>query len=234
MTRKFLLQILPRRFASITEDLQYTISKLQRTSSSTGFVQQALHHKFTPIFAKVNGNFGYTKDKWKASKSILEHNLREHNTKLQLIVSKLNRLMYELNLVFGVSLTKCIYKSILSTLRKENLLQIKTKLKKIRYHVPSTKALTSYVPVISLSSFEINSELLNFGLKHCFVNKSKHTKRNVAVELESLASKIDCTIDSSEKENVNEYLRSWTNKFTENIHCTKDNTFKSFKKTETK
>ena len=137
---------------------------------------------------------------------------------------------YELNLVFGVSLTKYIYNSILSTLRKENHLQLKTKLKKIRYHVPSTKALTSYVPVINLSSFEINSEPLNFGSKHCFVNKSKHTKRNVAVELESLASKIDCTIDSSEKENVHEYLRSWTNKFTENIHRTKDNTFKSLRK----
>ena len=96
--------------------------------------------------------------------------------------------------------------------------------------MPSTKALTSYVPVINLSSFEINSEPLNFGLKHCFVNKSKHTKRNVAVELESLASKIDCTIDSSEKENVHEYLRSWTNKFTENIQRTKDNTFKSLRK----
>ena len=60
-------------------------------------MQQALHHKFTPTFAKVNGNFGHTKDKWKASKSILEHNLREHRTKLRLIVSKLNRLMYELN-----------------------------------------------------------------------------------------------------------------------------------------
>ena len=45
------------------KDLQYTISKLQRTSSSIGFVQQALHHKFTPTFAKVNGNFGHTKDK---------------------------------------------------------------------------------------------------------------------------------------------------------------------------
>ena len=138
--------------------------------------------------------------------------------------------MYELNLVFGVSLTKFIYKSILSTVQKENCLQIKTKLKKIRYHVPRTKALTSYVLVINLSSFEINSELLNFGLKHCFVNKSKYTKRNVAGELESLASKIDCTIDSSEKENLYKYLRSWANKFTENIHCTKDNTFKSLRK----
>ena len=138
--------------------------------------------------------------------------------------------MYELNLVFGVSLTKCIYKSILSTLRKENRLQINTKLKKIRYDVPSTKAVTSYVAVINLSSFEINSKPLNFGLKQCFVNKSKHTKRNVAVELESLASKIDCTIDSSKKENMHEYLRSWTNKFTENIHHTKDSTFKSLRK----
>ena len=138
--------------------------------------------------------------------------------------------MYELNLAFGVSRTKCIYKTILSTLRKENRLQIKTKLKKIRYHVPSTKALTSYVPVINLSSFEMNSEPLNFGLKHCFVNKSKHTKRNIAVELESLANKIDCTNDSSEKENVHEYLRSWANNFNENIYWTIDNTFKSLKK----
>ena len=45
-----------------------------------------------------------------------------------------------------------------------------------------------------------------------------------------MASKIDYAIDSIEKENVHEYLRSWTNKFTENILCTKDNTFKSLKK----
>ena len=45
-----------------------------------------------------------------------------------------------------------------------------------------------------------------------------------------MASKIDCTIDSSEKENVHRYLRSCTNKFTENIHGAKDNTLKSLRK----
>ena len=64
------------------------------------------------------------------------------------------------------------------------------------------------------------------------MNKSKHTKRNVAVEIESLASKIDCTIGSNEKENMHEHLRSgqihWKYQPYKRQH------FQVFKKTEAK
>ena len=82
MVRKFITNFTKTVRLHYQRSTQYTISKLQRTSSSIGFVEQALHHKFTPTFAKVNGNFGHKKEKWKANKSILEHNLREHRTML--------------------------------------------------------------------------------------------------------------------------------------------------------
>ena len=57
------IHTLPRRIASIYYNLKSTISKVQRTASSIGFIQLALVHGITPTFAKVSGQFINVKDK---------------------------------------------------------------------------------------------------------------------------------------------------------------------------
>ena len=52
-------------------------------------------------------------------------------------------------------------------------------------------------------------------------------KRNITVELESLATSLDKFVDQSLKELFTEFLRSSTNILVKNIYNDKDSTFKS-------
>ena len=63
------------------------------------------------------------------------------------------------------------------------------------------------IPVVSLSSNELDVSGLNYGLHQSFRNKNKHIKRNIAVELEALSSNSDPFINDDSKENFHEYLR---------------------------
>ena len=83
------------------------------------------------------------------------------------------------------------------------------------------------VPVINLSSEDLDMKPLKYGLRHSFTNKNKYVKRNIAVELESLATSLDKFADQSLKEFFHEYLRSSTNVLAKNIYSDKDATFKS-------
>lgn len=87
----------------------------------------------------------------------------------------------------------------------------------------------SSVPIKNLSSYVLDTTCLNNGLNHCFIDKNKFVKRNIAVELESLAHIVDSNVPAEVKEDFHEYLRGITNKFAQNIYHTKDNTFKSLK-----
>lgn len=51
-------------------------------------------------------------------------------------------------------------------------------------------------------------EHLEYGLHNSYIDKNKHIKRNVAVELESLSIILDDDIGLSSKENFDEYLRA--------------------------
>ena len=57
--------------------------------------------------------------------------------------------------------------------------------------------------------------------------KNRYVKRNVAVELEHVAICIDQAVPLEEKVIFHEFLRSHTNKFSENIYRDKDTVFKS-------
>ena len=70
--------------------------------------------------------------------------------------------------------------------------------------------------------------LLN-GLHHSFIDKNKYVKRNLAVELEYLTSKVDKFVLAEDKENFHEYNRSTTNLFTENVYKSSDKTFAALK-----
>ena len=165
------INLLPRHIAKDYFKLKSLSSKIQRTSSSIGFINQALFDQITPTFAKVKGHFGSLKDKYSAEKSILISLLVEHEEHL--------------------------------------------------------KKLDSYkILVINLSTENLDTKPLRYGLHHSYVGKNKNVKRNVATKLESLSIILDKYINLWSKENFHEYLRVATNIITKNIYNDHDNMFK--------
>ena len=55
------------------------------------------------------------------------------------------------------------------------------------------------VLVINLSSEDLDTKPLKYGLHHSFTDKNKYVKRNIAVDLESLAMSLDKFVDKSLK-----------------------------------
>ena len=64
-----------------------------------------------------------------------------------------------------------------------------------------------------------------YGLHHCFVDKIKSVKRNIAVELENIVHLIEKDVSSENMEYFHEYIQQMTNKFSQNIYYTKDDTY---------
>ena len=83
------------------------------------------------------------------------------------------------------------------------------------------------VPVLSLSTENINTAPLWYGLRHIFTDKNKYVKRNVAVQLETLTRVLDAYVTNTKKESFHEYLRSVTNNATKNAYSDVDNSYKS-------
>ena len=80
---------------------------------------------------------------------------------------------------------------------------------------------------MNLSTENINTAPLRYGLHHSFTDKNKYVKRNVAIELETLARVLDAHVTHTEKESFHEYLRSATNIITKNVYTDVDNTYKT-------
>ena len=55
-------------------------------------------------------------------------------------------------------------------------------------------------------------------MDYIITDKSKYVKRNIAVELETLAGFLDPHVTHREKESFHEYLRSATNIITKNVY----------------
>ena len=82
------------------------------------------------------------------------------------------------------------------------------------------------IPVLNLSSESLDLSLLKYGLNQSFVDKNNYVKRNVTVEMESIAVRLDKYVDVSMKETFHEFLRSSTNIIRKNKYSEKDNTVK--------
>ena len=54
-------------------NLKKVTSKMQKASSSIGFLEQALYYQFTPTFAKLKGNFISSIDKKQAEKKVIRN-----------------------------------------------------------------------------------------------------------------------------------------------------------------
>ena len=65
-------------------------SKIQRTASSIGFIEQAIFNKFTPTFAKIKGQFLSENDRIVSEEHLLTSYLKDH-------VKNLNKLCCQQN-----------------------------------------------------------------------------------------------------------------------------------------
>ena len=156
---------------------------------------------------------------------------RKLKRNLQYLLNCHKHLSNEIFQQVGSLLYKSIKRNILLTLHSNNLQQLQCKNKKLHKLISnkkSNKKKDSYmVPVINLSSEDLDTKPLKYSLHHSFTDKNKYVKRNIAVELESLAMSLDKFVDQSLKEFFHGYLRSSTNVLAKNIYSVKDVTFKS-------
>ena len=85
------------------------------------------------------------------------------------------------------------------------------------------------VPIINLSDYdlsEVEHKQLQLHLEYSFVNKNRDLKKNLAANLETLASQASSFVDYKD---FHEFLRAYTNIFTKNIYATKDYIHKNLK-----
>ena len=86
--------------------------------------------------------------------------------------------------------------------RENNINQLKCKDKNLR-RLMSQKPINTdnyNIPVVSLSSYELDVSGLKYGLHQSFTDRNKHIKRNIAVEFEALSSKLDPFINDNSKD----------------------------------
>ena len=118
---------------------------------------------------------------------------------------------------------------MLKALRQEITKQLICKNKKLRNLKIKFNKLSKNkynIPVLNLSSESLNLPSLKYGFHQSFVEKNKYVKRNVVVEMDSLAVRLDIFIDVSMKKTFHEFLRSSTNIISNNIYSEKDNAVK--------
>ena len=132
MASYYLIRKLPRHIVGEYYKLRSLSSKIQRTSSSIGFIYKAIYHEVTPTFAKVKGQFVNMKDKYKAEKSILQSHLTAHKHNLKDLCIKHTVFSESLKNKVGMVLFNCIYSLMLRSSREDNINQLKCKNKKLR------------------------------------------------------------------------------------------------------
>ena len=230
MANMYIIQKLPRRIANKYFILRNTISKIQKTAASIGFIKKSLHCNVTPTFAKITGNFINKSARKKSEAILLRSHLSEHYANLRRLAYTQTNITDELIRSSGKILTRLMECAAKESLRIANIEQLRTKNGKLNKLIDNFHKDTftlSTVPTKNLSSYAIDTKCLNMGLQHSYTDKNKYVKQNIAVEFEHLAISVDKDIPPENKENFHEFLRGYTNKFSQNIYLDKDNTYKS-------
>ena len=70
---------------------------------------------------------------------------------------------------------------------------------------------------------------MRYDLPHSFIDKNRFVKRDLGVELESLATNIDEFVSPEVKEEFHQFLRNTTYTLTNNVYHTKDDTYNKTK-----
>ena len=119
-------------------------------------------------------------------------------------------------------------------LEQERISSLETKNAKIKNLLNKSKPnmQNNYeVPVINLTNTNITAKEMSYlknGLHHNFVDKNKNIKQRLAAEFENLTHTVQASVPDEEKKNFYHFLRSNTNRFSQNIFHTPDDTWKFF------
>ena len=182
---------------------------------------------------KLNGNFININDRFKSKKSILLSHLNNHVRSHKLLILKHYYLLIKLKDECGVQLIATVLRHISAIQQKERMDSFKTKNHKLARLIQVKTPMSSYkVPIINLSDYELSQverKQLQLGLEYRFVNKNRDLKKNLAANLETLASQASSFVDHTKLEDFHEFLRAYADIFTKNIYATKDYTYKNLK-----
>ena len=232
MASYHLTKKLPRHIAVEYYKLKSLWNKIERTSSSIGFIYKAIFHEVIPTVVKVNGQFVNMKDKYKAENSILQSHLRAHRHNLNDLCSKHTAISDSLKNKVGMLLFNCLYSLMVRSSGEDNINQLKCKNKNLRWLISQKPVNRDNYnkAVVNLSSHDLGFSRLKYGLHQSFTDKNRHIKQNLAVKFEALSLKLDSFIKEDLKENFHEYLRSVMNIMSNNVYRDKHNSFKLLKR----
>ena len=103
--------------------------------------------------------------------------LFEHRNNLKHLKGRHYKIIKELLKLLGKVILRILIIDLCNSLRKSNILQLKTKNNKIRNRRPKHANKTSQVPVKNLSDYDIDTSSLKYGLHHSFIDKNKFIKK---------------------------------------------------------
>ena len=195
--------------------------------------KKSLYLHVTPKFAQLKGQFVNRDEKHQAERRLLLSHVLQHTKTIKELSEHYAVISNQLRGIVGPLLFSILLKRIDKFHRKRRLESFQTKNKKLRNLRPPVEYRNYEIPVVNLSSKELTRkeiQQLSFGLDHCFVDKNKYVKQNLAANMEVLAEKLNKNVPNTEKENFHEFLRGYTDIFTKNIYKAKDDTYKNLKK----
>ena len=233
MANLSIINILSNCVADINIKVRSITSKLHNTSTSVAFIKKALFLVLDVIsnFAMVKGQFVNETDSLTASHKFMKSRLTKHVQDLYNLSIQYNDLKSLLYSNSGIVLGNTLLNIAQRSLSKRRYLSFKTKNQKIVNLIKRKRKScnTNYsVPIINLSNYNLSSQetqQLKLGLDYCFVDKNKDVRRFLAANMESLADSVKGNIDHKNLEHFHEFLRGYTDIFTNNIYATKDYTY---------
>ena len=167
------VSILPNKhIADIYYQLKKVTSKIQKTASSIGFLNQCVYYNVTPTFAKVRGSFATIRDKQHVEKKIIKKQLSYHHNNLQCLRIKHLELSSNLLQLVPKFVFRILLRNISNSLRMSNIQQLQTKNKKIHKLKPKEQHIPYQVPFINLTDYDIDSSCLKYGQHHSFIDKN--------------------------------------------------------------
>ena len=211
--------------------LKSVTSKIKRTTMSIAFIEKALYYEVTPTFAKVKGQFINLKDQRSTEKKVLLSHLKDQRFRLRRLLEEHLASTEALRNILNSRFLEIICFKVLAALRQEKTKQVICENKRLFSLKIKFNKLTKdkyNIPALNLSSASLDLSSLKYGLHQSFVDKRKYVKPNVAVDMESVALRLDNYVDVSMKETFHECLRSYTNIISNNVYSEKDNTVKLF------
>ena len=135
----------------------------------------------------------------------------------------------------GKTLYRILLDCISTNNRKTRIESFQTKNKKIKELIQSKSDVEDiyyYAPVINISNTTLSykeQQQLSFGLEHSYVDKNKHIRKNLAANFETIADRVTHTLKYENREEFHEFLRAYTDIFTNNVYKTKDFTYYKLK-----